>query len=99
MSRSLLQVGGFAPLPTRSRKPYNDCHTEEPMPTATDTLETFLPPELCELGDLQTAIPRIAKDRKLTRLISLAVREIPTTHDLRRGDARAIEMAPESVHL
>jgi DNA modification methylase len=69
------------------------------MPRATDTLETFLPPELCELGDLQTAIPRIAKDRKLTRLISLAVREIPTTHDLRRGDARAIEMAPESVHL
>jgi DNA modification methylase len=36
-------------------------------------------------------LPRIAKDRKLTALIESVVREIPTRHDLRQGDARNLE--------
>ena len=51
-------------------------------------LSDFLPDELQNLADPATALPRIAKDRKLTALIESIVREIPTNHDLRQGDAR-----------
>lgn len=64
-----------------------------------DLLADYLPEELRNLPDPQTDIPRIAKDRRLTTLIESALREIPTTHDLRLGDARSIELEPESVHL
>jgi hypothetical protein len=69
------------------------------MPRITDPLDAFLPSELRELGDLQKAMPRIAKNRKLTGLIESAIRDIPTRHDLRLGDARSIRLEPESVHL
>ncbi|MEX0977948.1 MAG: site-specific DNA-methyltransferase [Pirellulales bacterium] len=62
-------------------------------------LAEFVPNELRALKDPQTDLPRIAKDRKLTALIESAVREIPTQHDLRLGDARSFEVEPESVHL
>ncbi len=48
----------------------------------------YVPVELRALADLQTAIPRIAKDRRLVELIANAVRHLPTTHALVRGDAR-----------
>ena len=51
-------------------------------------LADLLPDELRNLADPQTDLPRIAKDRKLTALIEAIVREIPTHHDLRQGDAR-----------
>lgn len=59
----------------------------------------FLPEQVRRLDDPQTDLPRIAKDRKLTALIESAVREIPTQHDLRLGDARSFEVEPESIHL
>jgi modification methylase len=64
-----------------------------------DKLVDFLPDELRKLSDPQTDLPRIAKDRRLTTLIESALREIPTTHELRHCDARSIELEPESVHL
>jgi DNA modification methylase len=59
----------------------------------------LLPPAVRQLDDPQTAMPRIAKDRKLTAQIESAVREIPTHHDLRLGDARNMELEPKSIHL
>jgi DNA modification methylase len=64
-----------------------------------DNAAEYLPEELRRMGDDQSDIPRIAKDRKLTALIESAVREVPTEHDLRFGDAREMDVAPESVHL
>lgn len=62
-------------------------------------LEELIPVELRELDDPQTAIPRIAKDKRLTGLIEASLRDVPTRHDLRLGDSRAIELEPNSVHL
>ncbi len=62
-------------------------------------LADFVPAELRELGDPQTAIPRIAKDKRLLRLIQEAVQQVPTRHDLYLGDARTVRLKPESVHL
>lgn len=58
-----------------------------------------LPNELRNLDDPQTALPRIAKDRKLTALIEGVVKDIPTEHDLRLGDARSMQPEAASVHL
>ena len=62
-------------------------------------LADLVPAELCELEDPQTAIPRIAKDERLVRLIQEAVQRVPTQHDVRLGDARSVDLEPESVHL
>lgn len=62
-------------------------------------LAALLPKQLRDLDDPQTALPRIAKDRKLTALIESIVRELPTTHDLRLSDARSMDLEPASVHL
>lgn len=64
------------------------------------SLSEFLPKELRHLGDLQTAIPRLAKDSALIELIRRTVAQIPTRHTLIRGDARQISKADiEAVHL
>ena len=63
-------------------------------------LSEFVPKEVLPLKNPQTDIPRIAKDEGLLRLIEESVRRIPTRHELRLGDARAMdELAPDSVHL
>jgi hypothetical protein len=63
-------------------------------------LSEFVPKEVLPLKNPQTGIPRIAKDAGLLRLIEESVQRIPTRHELRLGDARAMdELAPESVHL
>ena len=62
-------------------------------------LAAYLPDELGDLRDTQKAVPRIAKDTALTVLIEQTLPSIPTTHVLRRGDARAMGLPPESVHL
>ena len=63
-------------------------------------LAEFVPDELRELGDPQTAIPRIARTPALTRLVEAAVQQIPTRHVLNLGDARKMTaLTPESVHL
>jgi modification methylase len=68
-------------------------------PRNTDLAE-FLPEGLGDFTDTQRAIPRIAKDARLTALIEQSLSRIPTTHAIRLGDARAMpELEPESVHL
>ncbi|MBN2473219.1 MAG: site-specific DNA-methyltransferase [Pirellulales bacterium] len=61
--------------------------------------EDFVPPELHELPNPQTAIPAIAKNKRLLSLIAEAVQQIPTRHELHRSDARTMRLEPESVHL
>ncbi len=65
------------------------------------SLDQFVPDELREIGDPQTALPRIAKDERLTALIGSIVPRIPTTHDLYLGDSRRrLAVIPaDSVHL
>jgi DNA modification methylase len=63
-------------------------------------LEPFVPPDVYPLHNPQTDLPRIAKDKRLVRLIEDAVRTIPTSHSLKLGDARDMtQLAPSSVHL
>jgi modification methylase len=67
---------------------------------ATADLSAFIPPELRNLGDIQTAIPRLARDQASVSLIEHAIQTIPTSHRLYVGDARKISsLEPESVHL
>lgn len=64
-------------------------------------LAAYLPKEVGNVGrDHQTALPRIARDPKLTRLINQALQNIPTTHDLYLRDSRKpAVLRPASVHL
>ena len=63
-------------------------------------LSRYVPEELAELGDPQTAIPRIAKDAQSIRLVERAVHQVPTSHSIYRGDARDMsDLEPHSVHL
>lgn len=63
-------------------------------------LSSFVPEELRDPGDLQTAIPRLARDSHSVRLIEQAVHRVPTDHHLYRGDARQMsQVAPGTVHL
>jgi modification methylase len=61
----------------------------------------YVPPEIGPIGrDHQTALPRIAKDARLTHLIDQALRRIPTHHEIYPGDARHMDFLQlESVHL
>jgi len=60
----------------------------------------YVPQEVGELKNPQTAIPRIAKDANLAKIIDAAVQRIPTIHNLHLGDARRFSsLEPESVHL
>ena len=65
-------------------------------------LAAVLPARVRELigGNIQTAIPTIARDPDLTGLIKGAVSEVETHHALVLGDSRAMDNIPdESVHL
>jgi len=64
-------------------------------------LSEFVPLEVGDIAsDHQKAIPRIARDSRLTDLIEQALRQVPTSHDLYCHDAREIDfIEPESVHL
>src|SRR5271157_2015787 len=63
-------------------------------------LSDFLPDELRRLGDLQTAIPRVAKDPILLKLIRESVERIPSRHVLIRSDAREMKRSVVgAVHL
>ena len=64
------------------------------------TLQALIPPTLGKVRERQTEIPRIAKDPRLISQIEQALRGVPTTHDLRLGDARWLSnLDDESVHL
>lgn len=63
-------------------------------------LAALVPPQVGDLSDLQTALPRIAKDRRLMAPIELAVATVPTRHRCYLHDARDMSALPaESVHL
>jgi len=65
-----------------------------------DNLFAFVPKELRDIGDPQTAIPRLAKDEQSVRIIEQSVQTIPTRHRLYMGDARNMSsLESESVHL
>ena len=70
-----------------------------------ETAETFnpadwLPPEIGEITDHQTDLPRIAKDPKAIAAIEARISQVPTTHDLYNHDSRQIDfLPPNSVHL
>lgn len=67
---------------------------------ATGNLFAFVPKELRNVGDPQTAIPRLAKDEQSVRIIEQAVQTIPTMHRLYMGDARNMSsLESDSVHL
>ncbi len=69
----------------------------EPVPQG---LVEHIPDELRDLKSPQTAIPRIAKDRRLMREIERCLPMIPSRHVMVLGDARkASFLADESVHL
>ena len=74
------------------------------MPTPEQTIAVAGDVEqlLSEYGEtnLDLAIPRLARDRNAIRRIESLVQQLPTTHDLILGDARAASALPEhSVHL
>ena len=72
---------------------------DEPACESAD-LTRYVPDEFAKLDDPQTAIPRIAKDAEAISLIERAIRQIPTSHSIYRGDARAMSgLTPQSVHL
>jgi DNA modification methylase len=54
------------------------------------------PVDISELGDYQTAVPKIAKDAKTLARIERYVRELPTNHKLHRGDARELGFISDS---
>lgn len=70
--------------------------------TAPDSadLSRHVPTEFTSLIDIQTAIPRIARDPESMRKIERAVQHVPTSHRIYLGDARRMpSLPPESVHL
>lgn len=68
-------------------------------PAAVD-LDLFLPAWTAKLGDLQTAIPELAKNSKRLTEIDCILSEIPTRHRSVHGDARDLAgLEPASVHL
>jgi len=60
----------------------------------------FLLKEVGKITNHQTDLPRIAKDPKIVAAIEAKLEQLPTQHDLYRGDARSVDFLPsESVHL
>lgn len=70
--------------------------------TKKDAYADLIPPRALRMARLngQKAFPEIAKDPALTEEIEIAVRLIPTEHELVCGDSRNInDIGEESVHL
>lgn len=71
-----------------------------PPPVASLNLSAFVPTNLGNLSDPQSAIPRLAKDGASVRAIEHAVQSVPTSHRLFLADAREMtHLEPQSVHL
>lgn len=96
-ARKVRKTAGPKPRP-RAVKANPDLHHGS---RGTVDLARFIPTEVGEVGnDHQTALPRIARDPKLTRLINEGLRQVPTTHDLYLHDSREMDfLHRESVHL
>ncbi len=60
----------------------------------------YAPPRIASMPKTQSAIPELAKDEVATRDIETILPTLPTSHEMRRGDARELEFLPDnSVHL
>jgi DNA modification methylase len=71
----------------------------EQLPEAFDPTD-FILKEVGKITNHQTDLPRIAKDAKIVASIEAKLEQLPTQHNLYRGDARSIEfLRPESIHL
>ena len=65
-----------------------------------ELLSEYVPFELQQVADPDTAIPELAKNVRAMAAVEEAIRRIPTTHDLHLSDARVSpRLAAESVHL
>ena len=65
--------------------------------TVGDILEEYLPPELQQVADPDTAIPELAKNARAMTALEEAIRRVPSTHDLYLSDARTPpSLSPES---
>jgi modification methylase len=65
-----------------------------------DLLARLVPEEVGPITNHQVDLPRIAKDPRAIAAIEGVLPQVPTTHELRLGDARQLEfLAPQSVHL
>ena len=63
-------------------------------------VSTYLPNCPITSGELKTALPKLAKDRRAIAALREAVRGVPTSHHLNLGDARCMSSVPDdSVHL
>ncbi|MBI4081651.1 MAG: site-specific DNA-methyltransferase [Candidatus Lambdaproteobacteria bacterium] len=63
-------------------------------------LADYVPAALRDRPDLQTAIPRLAKEAHAIEEIETSVQRIPTSHSLHQRDARNLDfIASDSVHL
>lgn len=63
-------------------------------------LSRYIPAEFRKVENIQTAIPRLAKNPAAAERIEEAVRTIPTSHVLHHQDARNMSaLPPESLHL
>lgn len=60
----------------------------------------WIPREVGEITNHQTDLPRIAKDSRITSAIETKLAQIPTFHDLHKGDARSLQfLEANSVQL
>jgi hypothetical protein len=63
-------------------------------------LSSYVPADLGNIDNVQTAIPRIAKDPVIVARVENAVKAIPTLHEIRHADARDLSVIPsDSVHF
>ncbi len=63
------------------------------------TPESILTEDWLSFDDPQTALPALAKNSARMAELEELVRSVPSRHDLHRGDARTMNLPPESVHL
>lgn len=70
-----------------------------PLLQLSNSVEDVLPKRLLSIGNPQTALPAIAKNREVMAEIEEALGRLPTQHALYSGDARSLPIPPESVHL
>ena len=65
-----------------------------------ELLAEYVPSEVRQVADPDTAIPELAKNVRAMAAVEEAIRRIPTTHDLHLTDARiSPRLLLESVHL
>ena len=67
----------------------------------TSLLDDVLTPKFQAIAhsDLQRTLPKLAKDRKVTRNIERLLGKVATTHEVVLGDSRRFRRDPGSVHL